>query len=98
MSAATESAPYDLVTIGRTGVDIYPLDHGVGLEDVRTFEKFLGGSATNVAVAAARYGRTTRARHPHRPRPVRPLRPSGSCAASASTTPSSSRSTGRRRR
>jgi len=57
MSAATESAPYDLVTIGRTGVDIYPLDHGVGLEDVRTFEKFLGGSATNVAVAAARYGR-----------------------------------------
>ena len=59
MSAATESAPYDLITIGRTGVDIYPLDHGVGLEDVRTFEKFLGGSATNVAVAAARYGRKT---------------------------------------
>jgi 5-dehydro-2-deoxygluconokinase len=49
--------PYDLLTIGRTGVDIYPLDHGVRLEDVRTFEKFLGGSATNVAVAAARYGR-----------------------------------------
>lgn len=48
---------HDLVTIGRTGVDIYPLDHGVGLEDVRTFEKFLGGSATNVAVAAARLGR-----------------------------------------
>jgi 5-dehydro-2-deoxygluconokinase len=48
---------YDVVAIGRTGVDIYPLQHGVGLEDVRTFEKFLGGSATNVAVAAARYGR-----------------------------------------
>lgn len=48
---------YDVLTMGRTGVDIYPLDHGVGLEDVRTFEKFLGGSATNVAVAAARYGR-----------------------------------------
>ncbi|WP_411284552.1 5-dehydro-2-deoxygluconokinase [Lapillicoccus sp.] len=57
MSATT--APYDLLTIGRTGVDIYPLDHGVGLEDVRTFEKFLGGSATNVAVAAARHGRRT---------------------------------------
>jgi 5-dehydro-2-deoxygluconokinase len=50
---------YELVSIGRTGVDIYPLDHGVGLEDVRTFQKFLGGSATNVAVAAARYGRRT---------------------------------------
>ncbi|MEO7234760.1 MAG: 5-dehydro-2-deoxygluconokinase [Lapillicoccus sp.] len=49
--------PYDVITIGRTGVDIYPLDHGVGLEDVRTFEKFLGGSATNVAVASARHGR-----------------------------------------
>jgi 5-dehydro-2-deoxygluconokinase len=48
---------FDLVAMGRTGVDIYPLDHGVGLEDVRTFQKFLGGSATNVAVAAARYGR-----------------------------------------
>jgi 5-dehydro-2-deoxygluconokinase len=48
---------YDLVAIGRTGVDIYPLDHGVGLEQVRTFEKSLGGSATNVAVAAARHGR-----------------------------------------
>ena len=48
---------FELVSMGRTGVDIYPLDHGVGLEDVQTFQKFLGGSATNVAVAAARYGR-----------------------------------------
>ncbi|MEU3461082.1 5-dehydro-2-deoxygluconokinase [Streptomyces sp. NPDC006733] len=49
---------HDLVAIGRTGVDIYPLDHGVGLDEVRRFEKFLGGSATNVAVAAARHGRS----------------------------------------
>ncbi|MFC0865611.1 5-dehydro-2-deoxygluconokinase [Sphaerimonospora cavernae] len=48
---------YDLVAVGRCGVDIYPLDHGVGLEDVERFGKFLGGSATNVAVAAARHGR-----------------------------------------
>ena len=40
----------EVLAMGWTGVDIYPLDHGVGLEDVRTFEKFLGGSATNVAV------------------------------------------------
>jgi 5-dehydro-2-deoxygluconokinase len=51
-------AAYDLVAMGRTGVDIYPLQHGVGLEDVETFQKFLGGSATNVAVAAARHGRS----------------------------------------
>jgi 5-dehydro-2-deoxygluconokinase len=53
------SGPFDVVAIGRTGVDIYPLQHGVGLEDVRTFEKFLGGSATNVSVATARYGHRT---------------------------------------
>jgi 5-dehydro-2-deoxygluconokinase len=48
---------YDVLTIGRIGVDIYPLQVGVGLEDVETFGKFLGGSAANVAVAAARHGR-----------------------------------------
>lgn len=50
-------AVVDVLTIGRVGVDIYPLQTGVGLEDVDTFGKFLGGSATNVAVAAARLGR-----------------------------------------
>jgi len=45
--------------MGRVGVDIYPLQVGVGLEDVETFGKYLGGSATNVAVAAAKYGRRT---------------------------------------
>ena len=47
---------YEVLTIGRVGVDIYPLQSGVGLADVETFGKFLGGSATNVAVAAARHG------------------------------------------
>ncbi|WP_323102412.1 5-dehydro-2-deoxygluconokinase [Intrasporangium sp. YIM S08009] len=56
-SGTSSAEPYDVVAIGRTGVDIYPLQHGVGLEKVRTFEKFLGGSATNVSVAAARHGR-----------------------------------------
>ena len=50
------SQHYDVITIGRVGVDIYPLQVGVGLEDVTSFGKFLGGSATNVAVAAARHG------------------------------------------
>ena len=43
--------------MGRVGVDIYPEQIGVPLEDVDTFAKYLGGSATNVAVAAARHGR-----------------------------------------
>ena len=47
----------DVLAIGRCGVDIYPQQVGVPLEEVKTFGKYLGGSATNVAVAAARYGR-----------------------------------------
>ncbi len=47
--------PLDVITIGRVSVDIYPLQDG-HLEDVSTFGKYLGGSATNVAVAAARHG------------------------------------------
>jgi 5-dehydro-2-deoxygluconokinase len=49
--------PYEVLTIGRVGVDLYPLQSGVPLDQVDTFGKFLGGSATNVAVAAARHGR-----------------------------------------
>ncbi|VEG27466.1 5-dehydro-2-deoxygluconokinase [Actinomyces howellii] len=55
MTAPTSTPPLDVLTIGRCGVDIYPLQVGVGLEDVESFGKFLGGSPTNVAVAAARY-------------------------------------------
>ncbi|MGK5683290.1 5-dehydro-2-deoxygluconokinase [Actinoplanes sp. URMC 104] len=48
---------FDVLTMGRIGVDIYPLQVGVSLREVETFGKYLGGSATNVAVAAARHGR-----------------------------------------
>jgi 5-dehydro-2-deoxygluconokinase len=48
---------FEVLTMGRVGVDLYPMQTGMGLEDVATFGKWLGGSATNVAVAAARYGR-----------------------------------------
>jgi 5-dehydro-2-deoxygluconokinase len=47
----------EVLTMGRVGVDLYPEQIGVPLADVRTFRKMLGGSATNVAVAAARLGR-----------------------------------------
>ncbi len=47
---------HDILALGRLGVDIYPLQSGVGLEEVTTFGKYLGGSAANVSVASARYG------------------------------------------
>jgi 5-dehydro-2-deoxygluconokinase len=49
--------PFDVLTMGRIGVDVYPLQVGVSLRQVTSFGKYLGGSPTNVAVAAARYGR-----------------------------------------
>ena len=55
----TSTQPFDVLAIGRSGVDIYPLQIGVGLEHVETFGKFLGGSAANVSVAAARLGNRT---------------------------------------
>jgi 5-dehydro-2-deoxygluconokinase len=54
--SADDSAAFELITMGRVGVDIYPEQVGVGLEDVISFRKYLGGTATNVAVAAARHG------------------------------------------
>ena len=56
MTTPSGKAPFDLVTFGRIGVDIYPLQDSVRLEDAETFGKYLGGSATNVAIAAARHG------------------------------------------
>jgi 5-dehydro-2-deoxygluconokinase len=47
----------EVLTIGRVSVDLYPEQIGVPLAEVRTFRKMLGGSPTNVAVAAARLGR-----------------------------------------
>src|ERR1700747_1507911 len=48
---------FEVLTMGRIGVDLYPQQVGVGLDEVESFGKYLGGSASNVAVAAARDGR-----------------------------------------
>ena len=49
----------EALTVGRVGVDLYPEQTGVPLAQVRSFARSLGGTATNVAVAAARLGRRT---------------------------------------
>lgn len=56
-SADRSGAPVEVLTAGRVGVDLYPQQSGVPLAAVTTFAKFLGGTATNVAVGAARLGR-----------------------------------------
>lgn len=46
----------EVLTVGRVSVDIYARERGVSMTHVRTFEKSIGGTSTNVAVAAARLG------------------------------------------
>lgn len=48
---------FDVLTMGRVSVDLYPEQSGVPLAEVRRFLRSLGGGPVNVAVAAARYGR-----------------------------------------
>lgn len=55
-SAQAAGRTLDVLTFGRSGVDLYPRQIDVGLEDVDTFGKYLGGTTANVAVAAARLG------------------------------------------
>lgn len=51
-------AALEVLTVGRVGVDLYPQQTGP-LKDVVSFAKYLGGTATNVAVGAARLGHRT---------------------------------------
>jgi 5-dehydro-2-deoxygluconokinase len=46
----------DLICIGRTCVDLYAEQEGARLEDVQSFRKYVGGSATNIAFGTARLG------------------------------------------
>ncbi|MET8774747.1 5-dehydro-2-deoxygluconokinase [Nocardia sp. NPDC004654] len=57
MTGSAGAGTIEALTIGRVGVDLYPEQGGVPLAEVRSFAKSLGGTATNVAVAAARLGR-----------------------------------------
>jgi 5-dehydro-2-deoxygluconokinase len=46
----------DLITIGRSSVDLYGTQVGGRLEDMASFQKYVGGSPTNMAVGTARLG------------------------------------------
>ena len=46
----------DVITIGRSSVDLYGLQVGGRLEDMASFQKYIGGSPTNIAAGTARLG------------------------------------------
>lgn len=46
----------ELIAVGRISVDLYANEAGASFNDPQTFTKSIGGSATNVAIAATRLG------------------------------------------
>ena len=50
-------ADLELLTVGRISIDLYCGQLGAGWHEAETFSKAVGGSPTNVAMAAARLGR-----------------------------------------
>src|SRR5215471_20558748 len=55
------SAPsaYDLLTMGRSSIDLYANDVGAPFVDIKSFAAYVGGSPTNIAVGAQRLGLRT---------------------------------------
>ena len=50
------NARLDVITIGRSSVDLYGAQVGGRLEDMATFSKAVGGCPTNIAIGTARLG------------------------------------------
>ncbi len=48
--------PLDLICIGLSSVDVYAQQYGSRLEDVASFNKYIGSSSTNIAACSARMG------------------------------------------
>jgi 5-dehydro-2-deoxygluconokinase len=55
-AATASGAPLDVVTIGRSSVDLYGQQIGGRLEDVASFSKSVGGCPSNIAIGTARLG------------------------------------------
>lgn len=52
----TPETSYDLITMGRSSIDLYANDVGVPFADIKSFAAYVGGSPTNIAVGSRRLG------------------------------------------
>lgn len=50
---------FDLITLGRSSIDLYANDVGAPFVDIKSFAAYVGGSPTNIAVGAQRLGLKT---------------------------------------
>src|SRR5207247_9506464 len=53
------SLTFDLITMGRSSIDLYANDVGAPFVEIRSFAAYVGGSPTNIAVGAQRLGLRT---------------------------------------
>src|SRR5947208_4021928 len=54
-----DSPAYDLITMGRSSIDLYSNDVGAPFVNIKSFAAYVGGSPTNIAVGAQRLGLRT---------------------------------------
>ena len=47
---------FDLITMGRSSIDLYANDVGAPFPDIKSFAAYVGGSPTNISVGAQRLG------------------------------------------
>ena len=59
MSHAGSAPTYDLLTMGRSSLDLYANDVGAPFVEIESFAAYVGGSPTNIAVGAQRLGLRT---------------------------------------
>jgi 5-dehydro-2-deoxygluconokinase len=52
----TKNRPIDVITIGRSSVDLYGQQVGGRIEDMGSFAKYVGGCPANIAIGSARLG------------------------------------------
>ena len=53
------SSTFDLITMGRSSIDLYANEVGAPFVDIKSFAAYVGGSPTNIAVGAQRLGLKT---------------------------------------
>lgn len=54
-----KTATYDLISMGRSSIDLYANDVGAAFIDIKSFAAYVGGSPTNIASGASRLGLRT---------------------------------------
>ncbi len=55
----SKNKTYDLITIGRSSLDLYSNDIGANFPDIKAFGAYIGGSPLNIALGARRLGLKT---------------------------------------